>query len=241
MPAGESTTIGRVTNAAALVAAVRAGLAALANPAKAPGMQRYMRSEMPFRGVPKPQRERLAKHLFAKYPLHSKESWLRAVTTLWRDAGYREERYLAIELTGQRAYLHWQRPDLVSLYAEFIETGAWWDFVDEIAIRRIGPLLRAHPAELVPVVRAWCRDEDLWKRRTAVICQIGSKHDTDDELLAECVRPNLTEPDFFLRKAIGWALRERAKTDPSWVRAYLAAHPEMSALSKREASKHLRT
>ncbi|MQA07541.1 MAG: DNA alkylation repair protein [Pseudonocardiaceae bacterium] len=225
--------------ARALVVALRDGLAELADPAKAPDMQRYMRSDMPFRGVQKPARRALATRVFPAFPLPDKDSWLAAVTELWREATYREERYLAIELTGRRNYDRWQQPDLVPLYGELIETGAWWDFVDEIAIQRIGPLLRAFPGELTPILRGWATGEDRWKRRTAVICQIGSKKDTDLALLSDSVRANLADPDFFLRKGIGWALRAHAKIDPDWVRRFVDQHPEMSALSKREARKHL--
>jgi 3-methyladenine DNA glycosylase AlkD len=80
---------------------------------------------------------------------------------------------------------------------------------------------------------------DRWKRRASIICQLGSKGGTDVELLAHCIEANLDDPDFFLRKGIGWALREFAKTEPGWVRAFIDAHPDLSPLSRREATKHL--
>jgi 3-methyladenine DNA glycosylase AlkD len=165
--------------------------------------------------------------------------WTATVLELWRGADYREERYLALDLTAQRPYVRWQQPGLLPLYEELIVTGAWWDFVDEVANRRIGPLVRAHPGTLVPVMRAWSGDADRWKRRTSIICQLGSKADTDVELLTDTIEANLADPDFFLRKGIGWALREFAKTEPGWVRAFVDAHPGLSALSRREATKHL--
>ena len=223
----------------ALVASVRAGLAELANPAKAPDMQAYMKSEMPFLGVQKPARAVLAARVFADHPLSTKDAWLATVRELWHGATFREERYVAVELTGQRRYAGWQAPDLVPLYEELIVTGAWWDFVDEVANRRLGPLLRAHPAELVPIMRSWRHDADRWKRRTSIICQLGSKQATDVKLLTDCIEANITDPDFFLRKGIGWALREFAKTEPGWVRAFVDAHSGLSPLSRREATKHL--
>lgn len=222
-----------------LIAAIRAGLAELGNPVKAPEMRRYMKSDMPFRGVQRPECRRLAGRLFAEHPLSDVDELVATVLELWRAAEFREERYLALDLTGYRRYAHWQRPGLVPLYEELIVTGAWWDFVDEVASRRIGPLLRAYPVELTPVIRSWSRDPDRWKRRTSIICQLGSKGDTDVGLLTECVEANLTDPDFFLRKGIGWALRELAKTEPGWVRAFVDAHPGLSPLSRREATKHL--
>lgn len=222
-----------------LVRAVRAGLAGLADPVKAPEMQRYMKSLMPFRGVPKPERRALAQRLFAEHPLPDADVWVATVLELWREAEFREERYLALDLTDFRPYRRWQQPGLLPLYAELIVTGAWWDYVDEVANHRIGPLLRAHPAELTPVMRAWSRATNRWQRRTSIICQLGAKGDTDVELLSDCIEANLDEQDFFLRKAIGWALREYAKTDPGWVRSFVDAHPRLSPLSRREATKHL--
>jgi 3-methyladenine DNA glycosylase AlkD len=223
----------------ALVTAVRTGLATLADPAKAPDMQRYMKSDMPFRGVPKPARAGLVRRLFADHPLSDVDGWVATVRELWHGAKYREERYVALDLTGYRRYAGWQRPDLLGLYEEMIVTGAWWDFVDEVANRRIGPLVRGYPDELVPAMRAWSRDNDRWKRRTSIICQLGANDATDTALLTHCVEANLADPDFFLRKGIGWALRQFAKTEPGWVRAFVDAHPDLSPLSRREATKHL--
>ncbi len=225
-----------------VVRAVRDGLAALADPVKAPQMQWYMRSmrsELPYRGVPTPGWRRLTNALVAEHPLSDVDTLLATVRTLWHQAAYREECYVALELTGHRRHAGWQTPALLPLYEELIVTGAWWDLVDEIAIRRIGPLLRAHPRAVRPVVLAWRDDGDRWKRRTSVICQVASKSATDTALLAECIRANLEDRDFFLRKGIGWALREHAKTDPDWVRGFVDDHPGLSPLSRREALRNL--
>jgi 3-methyladenine DNA glycosylase AlkD len=229
----------RTTEISTLVTAVRTGLAELADPAKAPEMQRYMKSEMPFRGVPAPQRRELGGRLFAAYPLSGEESWRATVLSIWRDAEYREERYLAVDLTGQRRYAAWQTPASVPMYEELIVTGAWWDFVDELASRRIGPLLQAHRRTMTPVLRRWATDPDLWKRRTSIICQLGAKEDTDTDLLTTAIEANVDDRDFFIRKGIGWALRQFARTDPGWVRAFVDTHPGLSPLSRKEATKHL--
>ncbi|HEY7595037.1 MAG TPA: DNA alkylation repair protein [Actinophytocola sp.] len=227
------------TRPTTLLTAVRAGLAELADPRKAPDMQRYMKSAMPFRGVSSPDRRVLGKRLFEEYPLSSVDEWRASILSLWRDAEYREERYLAIDLAGHRRYAAWQTPDLVPMYDEMIVTGAWWDFVDELASRRIGPLLRAHREVLTPVMRRWATDADLWRRRTSIICQLQSKEDTDTGLLTYSIEANMGDRDFFIRKGIGWALRQFARTEPAWVRAFVDAHPRLSPLSRREAMKHL--
>jgi 3-methyladenine DNA glycosylase AlkD len=221
--------------------AVRAGLQAAADPVKAPRMQAYMKSAMPFYGVYAPGQKALFKIVFADHPLPDRATWLRAVELLWRAATHREERYAAIALSGSRAYAPHQHVDLVNgLYAELVSTGAWWDYVDEIAIRRIGPLRRAEPAAVTPIMRVWATDSHLWKRRTAIICQIGNKEATDRDLLTFAIDANTDGQDFFIRKAIGWALRELAKRDPAWVQSFVAdRRAALSGLSQREALKNI--
>ncbi|WP_329789930.1 DNA alkylation repair protein [Lentzea sp. DG1S-22] len=216
-----------------LIDAVRAGLEELADPVKAPEMQAYMKSGMPFLGVPKPARVALLKSLPV---IPDRDEWLSAVQTLWREATYREERYVALSLSGDRRF---QAVDLMPWFDEMIVTGAWWDYVDEIASKRVGPLLRSAPEVVRPLVLEWSADEDRWRRRTSVICQLGFKGATDVDLLTACVDANADDPDFFLRKGIGWALREFAKTEPGWVRSFVEARPGLSPLSRREALKHL--
>jgi len=227
------------TGTTTLVTAVRTGLASLADPAKAPDMQRYMKSEMPFLGVPSPARRELGRRLFAEHPLSDVEAWRATVLSLWREAAFREERYLAMDLTGASRYRAWQTPELLAMYEELIVTGAWWDYVDELASRRVGPLLQAHRRTMTPVLRRWATDPDLWKRRTSIICQLAAKEDTDTDLLTSSIEANLDDRDFFIRKGIGWALRQFARTEPAWVRAFVDTHSELSPLSRREAMKHL--
>jgi 3-methyladenine DNA glycosylase AlkD len=222
-----------------IVERLRADLAAHADPAAAVEMQRYMKSAMPFRGVAKPARERLLKAAVTAFPLADGDELDAVVRELWDGAEYREERYLALSLTGHRRHLPWLAPSWVPLLRHWIVTGGWWDFTDEIASRRIGPLLRAHPDVLRPMVRGWINDPDRWLRRTSVICQLQAGPATDTALLTEAIEANLADPDFFLRKGIGWALRQYVRTDPEWVRAFVADHPGLSPLSRREALRHL--
>jgi len=120
-----------------------------------------------------------------------------------------------------------------------ITTGAWWDYVDEVS-HHVGMLLRSQPEPMKRVMREWSRDKDLWKRRVSIICQISFKRDTDLDLLYSNIEPNLAERNFFIRKAIGWALRAYAWTDPAEVSRYVAANEtRLSGLSKREALKNV--
>jgi 3-methyladenine DNA glycosylase AlkD len=204
-------------------------------------MQAYMKSAMPYYGVASPAQKAIFKSVFAAHRLDNFDDWRQTVVALWREACRREERYAAIALAGARAYKAYQRPEMLAVYEEMIVTGAWWDYVDAVAIHLVGEqLLRRHPAAIKPAMRAWSTDPDLWLRRSAIICQVALKRDTDLELLYACIEPNLGNPDFFIRKAIGWALRQHAWTDPEEVRRYVAANRDrLSGLSVREALKNV--
>ena len=222
-----------------LARAVRRELKAIADPARAPQMQAYMKSAMPYLGVPLPLMRKTCHALFRAVEFAEGGAWRGEVLGLWRDAKYREERYAAIELTGVRQASEYQVPEAMALYEELIVSGAWWDYVDGIAAQRVGPILRKHPVPMKRLMRQWSRCDDIWKRRTSIICQLGSKSSTDLELLYDCIGPSLGEKEFFLRKAIGWAVRQYAWTDAAEVIRYVRERGgELSSLSKREALKN---
>ncbi|WP_433253814.1 DNA alkylation repair protein [Streptosporangium sp. CA-135522] len=222
----------------ALHKAVRLALSEVADPGKAPVMQAYMKSDMPFLGVQSTPRRTALKRVFAEHVFETAPEWRRAVLALWRDAEYREERYAAIELTGHRSYRGFQSLYALPMYEEMIVTGAWWDYVDDLAVHRVGGLLSAFPDTMRPLMLEWARGGDLWKRRTAILCQNRFRSATDTGLLYACIEPSLSDTDFFARKAIGWALREYAKTNPGEVVRYVD-HMGISGLSRREALKNV--
>jgi 3-methyladenine DNA glycosylase AlkD len=223
-----------------LIRAMRKALRDLADPNKAPIMQAYMKSDMPYLGIQAAPFRKTARAVMAVHTLDSFEAWRDSVLELWRGARYREERYAAIELAGYRSYQKFRTLDALPLYEEMIATGAWWDYVDSIAGHRLGELLRRYPKELRAILREWAVSDDIWKRRSAILAQLGFKGDTDLKLLYDCIRPSLGRPEFFLRKAIGWALRQHAWTDPKEVLRFVKAHEKrLSPLSKREALKNI--
>ncbi len=220
-----------------MVGTIEAELRRAADPARAPQMQAYMKSTMPFLGVPLPVTRRIARSAAAGHPPTDVLDLLGSAAALWRAAIYREERYAAAELTSLR--LASARLEMLPLYREMIVTGAWWDHVDGIS-ERIGALLLAHRPVIEPVIREWSTDPDRWLRRSSIISQLALKERTDTALLTAVIVPNLPDREFFIRKAIGWALRQYARTDPDWVRAFVADHEtSLSPLSRREAMKHL--
>lgn len=223
-----------------MLLALRAEFAKVADPSKAAAMQAYMKSEMPFLGVIAPKNRATTKLFFADYPFKDAATWRKDVLSLWNAAEYREERYAAVALTAHRKARPFQTMEALPLYEELIVTGAWWDLVDELASHRVGELLAKYPKEMKPEMRRWSESPDMWKRRTSIISQLFFKEKTDLRLLYACIEPSLDSKEFFLRKAIGWALRQYAKTNPDEIVRYVDEHSEqLSGLSKREALKNV--
>lgn len=220
---------------------LRETLAAQADPARAAQMQAYMKSALPFFGVPMPAVRRLAKALGKSVAFDDLAQFDRFVRGLYGGATHREERYVALTLLDVKATRRFQVLEALPLYEWLIATGAWWDLVDEVATHRLLPLLESDHAATVKVLRRWSRGDDLWLRRAAIICQVLRGEAAEPKLLFELAEPSLAEKDFFLRKAIGWALRAAARHHPAEVRRYVDANAaRLSALSRREAEKGLR-
>ena len=218
---------------------VRAVMAGAANPVKAPAMQAYMKSAMPYYGITLPEVRSICKQVFAELPPATCAEWQAAVLELWRGARYREERYAAMHLLALKQHAACRTPEILPLLEEMIVTGAWWDCVDELS-QVIGELLRSYPKQLRPLMRSWSKDPNMWKRRVWIICQLSFKGDTDLRLLYANIESNLADREFFIRKAIGWALRQYAWTDPREVARYVREHDaQLSGLSRREALKNL--
>jgi 3-methyladenine DNA glycosylase AlkD len=216
---------------------VTRALAAIADPGKAVGMQAYMKTEMPFYGVQKPARAPILRHVIQEFLPRDREEYQRLVLALW-DLPHREEKYLALGVAaGHRRFIV---PASLPLYQRLIVEGAWWDLVDDVATHLVRRLVVDHPTETWPTIERWVDDDDMWLRRAALICQVGAKEDTDaDRLFDMCLRLAHRQ-EFFIRKAIGWALREYARVDPDAVARFATENRDrLSPLSYREATKHL--
>jgi 3-methyladenine DNA glycosylase AlkD len=202
-------------------------------------MQAYMKSVMPYHGVSAPPLRQIFREIFSGISFSSADEWQRLVLYIWRKAKFREERYAALALCEVRAARAFQTPAALSMYEELIVTGAWWDYVDMLASHCLGEVLRRHPREMAKKMKEWSRSDNLWKRRSAILCQLQFKKETDLKLLYACIAPSLDSEEFFLRKAIGWALRQYAWTDPVEIRRYVREHEaRLSPLSRREALKN---
>ncbi|MBV1689192.1 DNA alkylation repair protein [Novosphingobium sp. G106] len=223
-----------------LAQTVLAQLRAVADPQRAPAMQAYMKSEMPYLGVSAVPLRQVCKGAFTDLTWPDSAAWQADVLAIWREAEHREQRYAAIELSGVRAASQFQQIDALAMYEEMIVSGAWWDYIDNIAGQRFWTLLQNDRTAMKRAMLAWCQGADMWKRRSAIICQLRAKADTDLDLLYACIEPSLDSKEFFLRKAIGWALRQYARTDPAEVRRYVRENTtRLNGLSRREALKNI--
>lgn len=219
---------------------MREALVAHAEPDRAPAMQRYMKSTMPFLGVGAAALTAALRPVFRAHPLPDVASFVATVRALYVDATHREERYAAIALARAAPSRRHRTLEVLPLYAELVTVGAWWDLVDPIASHLVGELLLRHPAPVGATLLSWARGDALWLHRTAILAQLRARARTDLALLEAVLEPALASREFFLRKAVGWALRQYAYTDPDYVRRYVARHAaELSGLSRREALKHL--
>jgi len=212
-------------------------LATHADPERAVAMAAYMKTDMPFYGVTKPQRVPIRREILRRFPVTSQHGYRSAVLALWRQP-HREEKYLAIDLAA--AYPAYITLESLAMYRTMVVEGAWWDLVDGIAADLVGRVARVRRTETMPVLDRWIDDEDMWLRRTAILAQLRHKQETDETRLFAYCLARADEREFFIRKAIGWALREYARTAPDAVRRFvLANRGAWSGLTYREATKHL--
>lgn len=203
-----------------------------ADPARATAMAAYMRDQFPFLGIPAPVQKALSRDVVTGLGRPT-EADLREVARRCWDLPEREYQYFACG---------WLRRHARECSAGFLPTArflittkAWWDTVDALAAHLVGPMVARHP-ELAETMDAWVVEDDKWLVRTAILHQLTYKEATDPRRLFHYCAVQAGHPNFFIRKAIGWALREYAKTAPGEVRAFVHAHAtRLSALSVREA------
>ncbi|MEV0605450.1 DNA alkylation repair protein [Polymorphospora rubra] len=222
--------------AAAVLDRLTTVFGAAADPARGTGMAAYMRDRFPFLGIPAPARTALGRQVLAGLGRPTEED-LRAVAVGCWALPEREYQYFACDWLRRHARIC--SADFLSTARALVTTRSWWDTVDPLAVHLVGRLVATHP-ELVPAMDDWIGDDDPWLVRTAILHQLSYREATDaGRLFRYCVR-QAGHPDFFVRKAIGWALREHARTDPEAVRAFVAAHrARLAPLSVREALRNI--
>lgn len=216
-----------------VVARLRAVFEPAADPERAAGAARYMRDQFAFFGIPTPERRRLARVALADLPAPSEAELAAVLRALWAEPE-RELQHTGCDYA--RRHVGVASAGFVEVLHELVTTKAWWDTVDALAAHTAGPLVRAHP-ELVATMDRWVESDHLWVARTALLHQLAYRDATDAERLFRYCRLRAQDTDFFVRKAIGWALRSYAAVDADAVEGFVRATPSLSPLSEREAMK----
>ncbi|MEV6300817.1 DNA alkylation repair protein [Actinoplanes sp. NPDC051861] len=222
--------------AGVLMPRLGAAFSSAADPVRAVGAAAYMRDQFPFLGIDAPRRRALARGALAGLPTPSQSDLHDVAVACWaRDE--REFQHFACDYLVRHVTV--PDPSFLPTLTFLITTKSWWDSVDPLATRVTGGLVRRHPS-LVATMDAWSSDPNMWLVRTAILHQLHYGAATDEERLFGYCVAQAGHRDFFVRKAIGWALRHYARTDPEAVRGFLSGPGKaLSPLSIREAAKHL--
>ena len=208
------------------------------NPEIAKEQQRYMKSKMPFYGLQAPQLKKIYSPLFKKYTPTSNRNYRATLLHIFKNTKHREEWYVGLAFANH--YEDYVIEENVDLYIELIRLTQWWDTIDNIAPKLIGPAL-ADSNNLPIFLNEWIKDENLWVRRTALLTQLKYKERTDFKLLSELIKQTWHEDEFFIRKAIGWVLRQYSYSSPNEVINFIEQNGDkLSRLSITEGLKALK-
>jgi 3-methyladenine DNA glycosylase AlkD len=200
---------------------------------RALGAQAYMKDIAPYLGVMTPERRTLARSLASKLPKPNSDEIAETVRALWK-LEEREYQYVANDLLG-KYHLELDHKFLVEHCEYLVSTKSWWDTVDGLGSAVISPLTMKYPA--VSLMRKWNKSTDIWLVRASIQHQRGRKYETDVDLLFELCAPHVAKKEFFIAKAIGWALRDLSRIDNRQVIRFLAEHPDLNSVAVREAKK----
>lgn len=207
-----------------------------ANPANAAPMKKYMRDQFEYLGIKSPQFKSLLTGFIKQNGLSPIDDLDTISRELW-DLPQREFQYLATSLIGR---MEKQLNEEFIVTLEYLITHkSWWDTVDTIAGHSVGVMFKRFPKVKAKYLKKWRNSENFWLRRTTLLFQLGYKKETDFELLCELIQENLGSEEFFINKAIGWALRQYAWTNPAAVKKFVKTTKELSPLSRREALKNI--
>ena len=208
-------------------------LKSVANPSQAADMSAYMKNRFPFLGVKSPDRKRIQSELFKRFPKLSWEEVWSNMAELWA-MEEREFQYVAADLLRKNAK---KLPeDFLPKFEYLITHKSWWDSVDSLVPSSLGTYFLNYPNQIIPATNQWIKSENMWLQRAAILFQLKYKADTDFDLMISIIEQLKAGKEFFVNKAIGWALREYSKTNPTAVEAYVSK-ANLSHLSTKEALK----
>ena len=207
-----------------------------ADPAKAGPMKKYMRDQFEYLGIKSPQAAALLKEHIKEHGLPPLDKLDIILRELW-SLPQREFQYAAMNLMEKLDKKLGE--DYITTIEYLITTKSWWDTVDLLAGHAVGSQFKRFPKVQEKYLKKWRKSNNFWLRRTTLLFQLGYKKDTDFDLLCELVKENLGSDEFFINKAIGWALRQYAHTSPAPVKKFVKATKELHPLSRREALKNI--
>ena len=216
-----------------VVARLRGAFDPAADPERAAGAAAYMRDQFPVLGIPTPERRRLARAALRDLRAPNESELAAIARALWAQP---EREFQHTGCDYLRAHIDAAGVGFIDVVEELVTTKAWWDTVDVLAAHTAGPLVRAH-AELVATMDRWVVSDQLWLARTALLHQLAYKRTTDADRLFRYCALRAGDREFFIRKAIGWALRTYAAIAPDAVAQFVASTPGLSPLSIREATR----
>ncbi len=199
-------------------------------------MKKYMKGRYDYFGIKAPLRkdlERKFRQLHGGVPSDNLQEML---YWCWQ-APERELQYFAMERLGRSAKN--VAVSQIELYEHMLIEKSWWDTVDYIAVNLVGTYFTQYPDQIPRITNTWMASENIWLQRSCLLFQLKYKSRTDLKLLDAFIQELKTSKEFFIRKAIGWVLREYSKTDADYVTSYVSRN-ELSGLSEREALKWMK-
>lgn len=198
-------------------------------------MSKYMKNNFSFFGIKTEERRHHFKAILKENQIEVAAN-ARSIVLLLLKKPEREFHYCAIEIVIKELRGNYKKED-IQFIEQLITTHSWWDSVDTLAKYVLGAYLMAFPAEIDAVIHRLSHSENMWLNRSALLFQLGYKEKTDFNLLQKICEEHQTSKAFFIQKAIGWALREYAKTNPDVVRDFVLTS-NLKPLSKKEALKN---
>jgi len=210
--------------------------AASANMAEAVKMKKYMKDRFEFYGVKSPERKELYTLQKQNFGLIPSDQRTEIIKWCW-NSPQREWQYFAMEFLNKQARK--ADRDCIDLYEFLIVNKSWWDTVDFIAANLVGTYFKKYPDQIPEITKKWMNSQNMWLQRTCVLYQLKYRDNTNTDLLESFIEPLANSKEFFIRKAIGWALREYSKTNPAYVVEFVENN-QLSGLSQREALKWLK-
>jgi 3-methyladenine DNA glycosylase AlkD len=212
-------------------------LEANADPESAVAMSKYMRDQFAYLGIRAPEMQVLIPQFIRENGVPEEADVVEIIKELW-DLPQREYQYAALSILSKlRKKVPQER---IKLLEHLIVTKSWWDTIDSIASNDVGMYFKLYPEQIASYTAKWMDSGNYWLQRTAILFQLKYKTQTDTRLLFTYIGRLAQEKEFFIRKAIGWALREYSKTDPTAVLQYVEHYP-LSPLSAKEALKWLQS